>query len=185
MAWTAPMTFVANAALTAAQLNTHLRDNMFETEVAKITAADNYLVALGKNRIKQGRPVANRLDTDETTTSTQFTDLATVGPTVTMTSGTKLLIWNKCDCYNDSASSAQGMAFDIQGLLANGDEGTSIEAKDTWMCMTDGVPGSSGNSVMNAAWITVTAGANTTTAKYKVGSGTGHFRYRLIAVFPF
>lgn len=37
--WTAPRTWVASAILTAAQLNTHLRDNLLETLVAKVTTA--------------------------------------------------------------------------------------------------------------------------------------------------
>lgn len=39
MAWTAPMTASANGTLTAAQFNTHVRDNLLETETAKATAA--------------------------------------------------------------------------------------------------------------------------------------------------
>lgn len=39
MAWTAPLTAALNGTLTAAQFNTHVRDNLLETEAAKATAA--------------------------------------------------------------------------------------------------------------------------------------------------
>lgn len=188
MAWTAPMTFVSGAALTASQLNTHLRDNMFETEAAKVTAAGQYLVTIGRNHIEKRTPLAARVNTDETTTSTNFIDLDTIGPSVTVTSGSICLVLNKADIYNSAANQAGGMAFDIQGTQADGSDGTQLEARDSWMCMTDGVSLGSGNSAMNCVLISsIVPGTNTFTSKYKVGNSanTGHFRYRVIAVFPF
>ena len=53
MAWTAPMTAVANAVFTAAQFNTHVRDNLLETAPAKATTTGGYFVATGTNTIVQ------------------------------------------------------------------------------------------------------------------------------------
>lgn len=53
MAWTTPRTWVANDVLTAAQLNTDVRDNMNETAVAKVTTAEDILVATGANALKR------------------------------------------------------------------------------------------------------------------------------------
>jgi hypothetical protein len=45
------MTFSVGAILTAAQLNTHLRDNMLETAVAKVTTAGDLTYATGANTL--------------------------------------------------------------------------------------------------------------------------------------
>ena len=53
MAWSAPMTAVANTVFTAAQFNQHVRDNLNETAPAKATASGGYFVATGVNAIAQ------------------------------------------------------------------------------------------------------------------------------------
>lgn len=188
MAWTAPMTFVAGAALTAAQLNTHLRDNLFETEVAKVTVAGQYLVTVGQNHIEARTPTAARINTTETSNSTDWADLATVGPTVTVTSGSICFIAWKCDMFDSVNSNVKAMSFGITGLLDDGSDGTALDPRDSWAIQTDGDDANSGNSVMNTVLITqITPGLNTVIAKYRVNTSTntGSFRYRVIAVFPF
>ncbi len=49
MAWTAPITFTSGSVLTAAQLNTYLRDNLNETAPAKFTAAGQLFVSTAAN----------------------------------------------------------------------------------------------------------------------------------------
>lgn len=51
MAWTAPRTWVASETLTAALLNTHVRDNLLETAPAKVTTAGDICYATGANAI--------------------------------------------------------------------------------------------------------------------------------------
>ena len=51
MAWTSPKTWVALAQLTAAQLNTHLRDNLLETAPAKVTTKGDIVAATASNTI--------------------------------------------------------------------------------------------------------------------------------------
>ena len=51
MAWTAPRTWVVGEVLTAALLNTHLRDNLLETAVAKVTTAGDVVYATGANAL--------------------------------------------------------------------------------------------------------------------------------------
>jgi hypothetical protein len=53
MAWTAPRTWVAGEVLTAALLNTHLRDNILETTPATVTTAGDVVVADAANSIKR------------------------------------------------------------------------------------------------------------------------------------
>lgn len=50
MAWTNPRTWLAEV-LTAALLNTHLRDNLLETAVAKVTTANDIVRATGANAL--------------------------------------------------------------------------------------------------------------------------------------
>ena len=52
MAWTAPRTWVATETLTAALLNTHLRDNMLETAPAKAANAGEWFRATAANAIE-------------------------------------------------------------------------------------------------------------------------------------
>lgn len=49
MAWTAPRTWVADEIVTAALMNTHLRDNLLETAAAKVTTAGDIFQATGAN----------------------------------------------------------------------------------------------------------------------------------------
>jgi hypothetical protein len=52
MAWTAPRTWVTGEIVTAAYLNSNVRDNMLETSPGKATAAGDIFVATGANAIK-------------------------------------------------------------------------------------------------------------------------------------
>ena len=51
MAWTAPRTWVTAEIVTSGLLNTHVRDNMLQTAVAKATTADDLLYASGANAL--------------------------------------------------------------------------------------------------------------------------------------
>lgn len=53
MAWTAPRTWVAAETLTAALLNTHVRDNLLEAAPAKVTTKGDLTVATAANSISR------------------------------------------------------------------------------------------------------------------------------------
>lgn len=53
MAWTAPRTWVTGEIVTAAYLNSNVRDNLLETAPAKATAAGDIFVATASNAIKR------------------------------------------------------------------------------------------------------------------------------------
>ena len=95
MAWSAPMTAVANATFTAAQFNQYVRENLNETAPAKATTSGGYFVADGVNSIAERFATGNTDLNSGTTTSTTFTDLtgAAIGPTVTVTTGTMALVF--------------------------------------------------------------------------------------------
>lgn len=49
MAWTAPRTWVTNEIVTAAMMNTHVRDNLLQAAAAKMTAAGDLLYSTAAN----------------------------------------------------------------------------------------------------------------------------------------
>lgn len=179
MAWTSPMTFVDGSALTASQLNTHLRDNLLASSVAKATTIPQYFVSHGANRVDGMRPTAARVDTPETTNSTDYTDLATNGPQVTITTDISAIVMLNAKIYDTAlANSSHGMAFAVSGA-------TDRDPDDHDQVLMDGVTANSGLKFSNFTLITdLTAGQNTFTCKYKAGSGTGSFANRLIVVLP-
>ncbi|MFA5714991.1 MAG: hypothetical protein WC998_04595 [Candidatus Paceibacterota bacterium] len=53
MAWTAPRTWVTGEIVSAAMLNSNVRDNVLETAPGKAAAAGDIFVATGANAIKR------------------------------------------------------------------------------------------------------------------------------------
>src|SRR5687768_10764740 len=92
MAWTAPMTAVSGAVFTANQYNTYVRDNLLETGVAKVTTAGDYFTSSGTNQINRRRVVREFVATSGTRDSTEYGDLSTPGPTVTVETGTHAFV---------------------------------------------------------------------------------------------
>lgn len=65
MAWTSPMTAVANTEFTAVQFNTHIRDNLLETAPAKAVNPGSYFAVSGTNSIAERTPAQDIILTDE------------------------------------------------------------------------------------------------------------------------
>lgn len=115
--------------------------------------------------------------TSESTTSTTYVDLATAGPAVTITTGTKALVIVTAEQYaNTSERSNTGYA--VSGA-------STVAATDTTALR---LYGSSANvPQMRASSVSLltglTAGSNTFTCKYKAGVGaTAIFSNRVITV---
>jgi len=113
--------------------------------------------------------------TTQTTTSSSFTDLATSGPAVTLTTGTKALVV----LYNRSQT---GNPVDpaIMGFAVSG--ATTVAVTDT---RSLGSYNSNDYLGASSAFIItgLTAGSNTFTCKYRQdGSSTGYFQDRVISV---
>ena len=53
MVWSAPATWTVGQVVTAANLNTHLRDNLLETAPAKVTTDGDIVVATGANALER------------------------------------------------------------------------------------------------------------------------------------
>ena len=77
--WTAPVTFVSNATLTAAQLNAALRDNMLETAPAKALQAGGYFTSNSANSISERSIKRSTTTTTLSITSSTYVSTATSG----------------------------------------------------------------------------------------------------------
>lgn len=172
------MTAVAGATFSAAQFNQHVRDNLNETAPAKATAASQVPVSTGANAIAMRSPTSAAVAANETTTSTSYTDLATPGPVVTVTTGTIAIVWFAADIANNTSNSLAKCTVAVSGA-------STVAASDAWMLSLDGNAANNySRPSMCHVFTGLTAGSNTFTMKYAVGSNTGSFRTRELNVFP-
>jgi len=108
------------------------------------------------------------------TSSTSYTDLATAGPAVTITTGTKALVFVSARANADGATRSAFASFDISGA-------TTLAAADKYAIglylSTTGYSQAANSFLLTG----LTAGSNTFTMKYKV-SAYGDFHHRHITV---
>lgn len=183
MSWTAPMTAVSNTAFTAAQFNTYVRDNLMETAPALASASGQTFVSDGVNSIAVRVPTGATVTTAQTTTSSTYGNLsqsgATVGPVVTVATGTKAIVAITAGISNSADNAASAASYAVSGA-------TTIAASVAWRVVQDGAP--AGNTERYTAMSmqnNLNPGNNTFTMQYLVGSGTGTFEYRELIVIPF
>lgn len=118
----------------------------------------------------------------ESTTSTSYTDLATVGPSVNLTTGTFAIVWFTCSLSQATASDTAGisMAIDVGGA-------TTIAATDGPALIDKGssATGIQKRRSMVQVFTTLTPGVNFFTAKYRTTSAgnAGSFANRRVTVF--
>jgi hypothetical protein len=177
MAWTAPMTAVVGATFTASQFNIHVRDNLLETAVAKATTPGGYFVSTDVNTIAERLQDYDQVDTAETTTSGSYDDLSTVGPSVTVTTGTQALVTFGAYFRSTADSTAANMSVAVSG-------DTTVAASITSRIIWDGhIAANSNSSSRKYLFTGLNAGSNTFTCKYLATGGT--FGERWIHVQPF
>jgi hypothetical protein len=145
------MSFFAGEELTAALLNAFLTKNANEAVVL----------------------------TAESTASTSYTDLTTVGPAVTITSaGTRaLVIWSATMFSADATLRGGYVDYAISGATSRS------PSTDTAICAS-ATNGAAGHRFSGVDLVTITPGSNTFTLKYQTaGSGTFVFQRRSLIVF--
>jgi len=176
VAWTVPLTAVANAALTYPQWNASVRDNLLETAPAKASSAGSIFAADGTNSIAQRTVSSDTVDSSEATTSTSYTDLATAGPVVsTITTGPLALLMYAAHMSNGGTSTCF-VGWEISGA-------TSTSASDTTAISLQGAASNQDIRMSNVRRLTgLTPGAQTVTLKYRVTSNTGTYKNRHIIV---
>ncbi len=178
MAWTAPRTWVAGEDVGFALMNTHIRDNLLETAPGIASAGSRLIVTDGANSIVERIPATANVVTQETTASTTFTDLATAGPSVTVTTGTLVYIMFTVESFNTGAGGENVVGYAVSGASALGASATRA------LKLTS----SAASDKIQVGWgevRAVTAGSNTFKLQYLVSSGTGTFLRRRISVIPF
>jgi hypothetical protein len=112
----------------------------------------------------------------ETTTSTSYTDLATPGPAVTLTTGTRALVIINSTLYKQASGSNAYVGFAISGAT------TRVASDTTALNYVAAAYYDSRLSVSHRA-TGLTAGSNTFTLKYRQnGGGTAEYRNREIIV---
>lgn len=157
MGWNGIHTWTVGERLTAANLNLYLNDNTLDLD-------------------RRTSPVDGETLAIQTTTSTTYTDLATVGPAVTVTVGStgKVLLGISCALRNSSGNFSM-MAFAMSGATVwAGDDSMSLQTS------------AADDLRAGATWIRsgLATGSTTFTAKYRVTAGTGTFTHRRMWVTP-
>lgn len=176
MAWSAPMTAVVNATFTAAQFNQFVRDNLNETAPAKATTAGRLIVAKGANSVGEAIVGNANVGTSQTTTSTSYTDLATVGPAITVATGTSAIVMCTVEMANNTLGASCFASVAVSGA-------TSDAAADSRAVRLES---SAANDTARLCAVhrfsALTAGNNTFTVQYRVTAGTGTFLNRVLVV---
>lgn len=176
MAWSTPLTAVSNSALTAAQWNASVRDNLLETAPAKATTAGRLIVTTGANAVTERAVVTSTVLTAQTTGSTGYGDLATVGPSRTVTTGANAIAFISAEIANDTNGVRSFVGVAVSGA-------TTVAASDD-DCLRYQVPGAfySHRGMTAIMFDSLTPGANTFTMKYRVDAGTATFQRRRLIV---
>jgi hypothetical protein len=173
------MTAVAGAVFSAAQFNQYVRDNLNETAPAKATAASQLFVSTGVNSIVARVPSSNYIDTQQSTTSTSYADLATPGPSITVDTGTIAIVLFSAASAASANDSAMLCSVAVSGA-------SSVASSDARSLTIDGA---TANNYIRTSQFHIftglTAGSNTFKMQYRVTSAvTGSWRQREIAVIP-
>lgn len=178
MAWTAPMTAVANTAFTAAQFNIHVRDNLLETAPAKASLSGAYFTVSGTNQIAERRIASNGVSASASRSSTTYGDLSgSFGPSLTVTTGTRAMVFMRTGAFGGTSGS--NMSFTVSGA-------TTLSA-ELERSVGISIAGSVYNRYSGVVWLdALNSGSNTFTAKYRtLTGGTATFIHRHIMVMPF
>lgn len=172
------MTAVAGSIFTAAQFNQYVRDLFNETAPAKAITPGGYFVTSGTNAIAERSVGSQFVTTLETTTATAYGDLATVGPTVVVTTGTAALVSVGARLINNTAGQNMYASYEVSGA-------TSAPANDDNAFMfTCPVANYSQQGSYVVHHTGLTPGVNTFTMKYRVTGGTGTADNRRLVVLP-
>jgi hypothetical protein len=118
-----------------------------------------------------------RVETEQGTTSSSFTDLSTSGPAVTLTTGTKVLVIITAEMLNSSAVESNIASFAISGA-------TTVAAGTIDWYVRSMIGTANERERFSAAtrYASLTAGSNTFTMKYRRTGGTAYFGQREIIV---
>lgn len=177
MAYSTPLTATSNATFTAAQFNASVRDNILTIPDAKFTASGQIIVSTAS-----GASAARTIDStinagSSTTTSASYAGLvAGTGPAVTVTTGTRALVFGSATVSNNSIGQKTYLSCAVSSA-------TTIAATDS-ISQEFQVYGS--NAEHRGTFVTLfkalNAGSNIFTMQYKVSAGTSTIQDRELIV---
>lgn len=179
MVWTAPVTYVSGQPLTAAQLNTALRDNMNETAPAKALRASGYFAANGANSIAE-RIIRRSFVRDSISVTSSTYVSASSGPEIEVThSGSILALWTVRlhVAANVGPTNVACCAAEVVGQTSS---------SDLWALQHPGAVVDLTRA--ESAWLFtgLTPGTDTVRLEYRVvGGGPAVFYQRELLVMPF
>lgn len=179
MAWTTPFTAVDTEAMTAAQFNASVRDNLLETAPAKATAAGRLFVSDGTNSIVAREPKRASLShgSGQTRSSSSFGDLSTPGPSVTVTTGSAAWVIWSITARNDTGGQQAMVSYAVSGATT-----VNPSTEYAWVWEDSGGDGA---SFSQSHFATLNPGSNTFTLKFAAPSGTIRVYDRELIVVPF
>lgn len=179
MAWTTFPTLTDGQVLTGAHMQL-IRDNFNETAVAKATASGRLFVSTGTNALAERIPGFNFVGTLETTTSTTYADLATVGPSVTATSSSRAIVALTADMWLSTAGSAYASV-----AISGASSIAAVDARAAKVRITTGGDANPGCRIgITNMQSTLSSGSNTWTMQYRTTAGTATFSNRDLVVLP-
>lgn len=126
------------------------------------------------------RPTTATVATGQSTSSTTYVDLATVGPAVTLETGDAVKLTLTASLTVNTGSQIAVMAFAISGA-------TTVAAADAQSLQNQAPTALVGPAIFCSVTFLITGltpGTNTFTAKYRVTGGNGTFTFRSIIVEP-
>ncbi|MFJ9413031.1 hypothetical protein ACIRPT_02555 [Streptomyces sp. NPDC101227] len=183
------MTFVDGTALTASQLNTHLRDNLMQTMPALASEASQSFMSNGASSLVPRLSGKGTVLTVESLNESQWSDLATVGPQVTLETGSSVLVFFGAGFSSLTADGAAGyVSVHISPASQDADgntTGNTIEPDDSYALIYQGRPSDEFCGTHHVTHFgALSPGQNTFTLKYRSTAGGCSFGRRRISVMP-
>jgi hypothetical protein len=168
---------VAKETITAALLNTHLRDNMLETEAAKATGGGLFFGA-ALNSIVERKPAYHQVLA--AVNRTGATTYAGTQPSVTVSTSDRALVFWSADFENNTANVNTWSSINVTGA-------STIAASDDYSCVDSSTAAARNNQRMQHHFYTsLTPGSNTFAMQYRVSNAgsTGTWNNRRLLVIP-
>lgn len=173
MAWTAPMTASAGA-LSAAQWNQQVRDNLLETEAAKAVTTGSYIAQSDTNQLAERTLLYDVQAGNTVVATTTWTSLGTAISTTSATVNALVLFAGR---MNTTIANAQA---DICVSLDAAPTATDEQSMISW----SGFAAANNNRASGMTFVSKTPGAWTLTMFGRVSSGSCTFSLKELVLIP-
>lgn len=185
MAWTNPLTAVANSPLSAAEWNAHVRDNLNETAPGKTMTPHSFIASINGGLDLSEAPVEyNEVLESGLSNAEGYVDLpGTFGPSVTVRNNGSVIIFIFSYMTGDTSPSIQFMGIDASDF--NGEQATDRAAIYV-TCKIAADADDPGHEMCfgGAFYFVGEPGVATFTAKYRTTNGFGFYKNRSMIAIP-